>query len=471
MYMVSRKIKMSTKTHEIPGSGIEATSQSAGFVSSLIERGVEVVDTEALASSLDGIMTEYGVEDSFLEQNPKAAILLAGVAAHKVAGIDATAEDTARQDVSITAILKEPLEDGDEAKDSARWAAIERFTNKELSEQLAEVFHGPIFADIREKLGVSEQDIAEGIDVRVLDIATGHEAGLPALLSLDSEGRALYEAHKSKLNTNAQAFKDQSGSFQGQDTIPPAWMRPAYNGRKSTIFMPALLAEAVILKSNPDYVESHDVATEFAEVRHEMVHCLKDIFIEDGFYAVGLLLEERRAEYYSGDKSGYFDIKKGLEFVLGTYGSSIEAIFPEDGSYSPEDTLTRLAAVVGLETMFDLATAIPESYEPAFSQEGFGLTYLESGNSINSALLRILRREKRPDGDSGNDSVRAYVDRAIQQAVDRGGDLQYMGDVFALAGPKVLAILAIKDFQSRYPDVSKYDWESVYGSENWALTI
>lgn len=434
------------------------------FIGTLSERDIEVSDPTALADSLHKLMTKYEIDATYLDEHPSAAMLLAGVAAEG---------DAERADVVARAILRPPIEEGDDARDAVRWAAIERFTNRELSEELAKVMDGPLFGDIRVSLVAEGRSITEIADIRVVDVAHEGATGLPGLLQLDGEEQTLYDEHRANLLRNAKEFSRQTGSFAGKNTMPPAWMRPAANGRKSTVFIPALVAETIVVKSETAAELTDDAKREFVEPRHELVHCLESLFLQEGFYAVGLLLEERRAEYFSGDKSGYLDVKQAVKFVLDMAGTDIDELYPKDGTFSADTLYAHLAAKVGLETMLDLATALPQSYKAAFSgEEGFGKEYLEAGNDINDAILRILRREKERGGQPGAEAmVSAYVDAEVQRLQELGTELPYMCDVFAYSGPTALAILMIKDFQERYPDASTYDWQSAYGEENWALTI
>ncbi len=307
--------------------------------------------------------------------------------------------------------------------------------------------------------------------MRVLDVATGDESGLPRLLGLNSEDRILDENHKTELRKRAKAFSAETGSFVGLDTMPPAWMNAGHGGEKNAIFIPALTAEALIAESAAKDDEQSRLS-DLPFARHELVHCIDNLFLEDSFYGIGLLPEERRAEWYSGDQNGYLDVRKTVDFIFTSHGVSLEEVFPKDGTYSSVDTYLRLATALGLEDMLDIVTAIPESYEPSLRQAGgFNADYLNSGNGINDALLRVLRRAK---ANKGEDYAQSLVSRYVDGWVDRlqadGIELRYVSDNLALGGPMVLAILAIKDFRQRYLGHDQYDWPGTY-SDNWAIEI
>lgn len=443
---------------------------TAEYLQSLIGLGVEVPNPAGLQGSLDALLQEHGIEVAFLNDKPKEALLLTAVAAQNLSDNEPSDYERGRRQVVAQAILGSfPKDEVDNTP--RRQAAIDRFTNRELSGQLAGVMGGALFDGVREGLGVSGADIAKDIDLRVLDIAAGHEpSGLPNLLGFDREDMTLYENHLAELRKRTKTYITESGSSDTPDTLAPAWMRDGHGGEKNIIFITALTAESIIAQAET-YGAEQSQFSELPKLRHELVHCFDALSLEDGFYGIGLLLEERRAERYSGDQNGYLDVKQAVDFIFGSHGTSLDEVFPKDGTYSPGDTYLKLATALGLEDMLDLATALPESYEPLFKQDGgFSADYVNSGNGINDALLRILRRAKASHGDDYAQSlVSKYVDRWVQRLKAEGIELENVPDNVSF-GPMVLAILAIKDFRQRYPGHNQFDWSGTYG-DNWAIEI
>ncbi len=466
-----------TETIEVysnPEVLIDATSAYIEFLSS---NDIDVGVPGELSASLTSVMAKNEIDPSYLSDNRKGSLILAGVAAQEL-GSEQSEQDKARRQLAVDAVLGNHLTDDYKAQGRLERAAGDKFVSEEVSEALTAVFNGPQFEHIRFQLGVGGDDIGDIADVKVLDIAdTETTYLLGSVLDLDYEGRDLLDEHKTRLAAKGNVFKDETNSFKGSDKMPAAWMRPATEGNKPQIFIPVLTAEELIARAGQPSEASSGMGFEydFSVPSHELVHCIDNLFPSDSFYAVNLALEEVRAEEYSGNMNGYLDVKYATDFILGVHGLTKEDIFPKDGSYSSDDALLRLTSAVGLDTMLDLSTAIPGDYHGAFESRG-GLSgeLLMAGNDMNQMLARVLQRDKDLNGPEHTQAlVDGYVDKRVAEVrVRNGGSIDYLEDGFAMAGPMALSILAIKSLRERYPDeCGDYDWESGYGVDNWVLEV
>jgi hypothetical protein len=441
------------------------------YLAGLEAFGIPLPDQLELGKTLAGILSMHETGEDYLEQNPKGALVLTGVAAQTM---DCMPEDTdtqARLDVVSRAVLgKFDKTEGDIVGGEQ---IVDRYVNKELSNDVVAVFDGPLFQDIRQKLGASEGKVTDYAKIKVLDVDSTYPAKLSHMLELGAEDAELFRAHKETLEANAKKLNTEAELFKGADTVGPAWTERGNPGEKHTAFIPAILAEELIARMGAEQLDP-ELMNEYAFARHELVHCLDPLFVEGGFFGVNLSIEERRAEYYSGDKSGYWDVKAVVNLVRGVHDAGFDDIFPQDGGYNSLQTMQNLAALTGLETMLDLVTMIPESYNDNFlNQTSFSREYIEAGNGINDAVLRILGRYEDMYGEGAAQGIlSAYVDKIQAALEEHGVDPSYVADNLAMRGPSLLAVLSIKNMQRRKgTQGSDFDWEATYGPENWAVEV
>lgn len=181
----------------------------------------------------------------------------------------------------------------------------DQFTDKEVTRELRQAIEAGLLDSVKTRLGITNENEDE-YDVRAIN-AMSDDVFMMMGLSRYDEDKDLVDNWKDGIIRRGDEFR----SALGETTSPPAWV-VMINGRK-TLCMPSPLVEKIL---NPEVINEETVYGGFdrhqedimAFLEHEYTHTQGSHNCENDT-CVGIILEELRAEEYSGNKHGYGDIK------------------------------------------------------------------------------------------------------------------------------------------------------------------
>lgn len=292
---------------------------------------------------------------------------------------------------------------------------LERFTDKQLTEDLTKlVVEERLLDDVREGLGLPEDEPLT--DIRVLSIgknAGGNLAREPNGVTIEEiwdweRGMRRRSDAFAKLLPRGGLIANIAAGFNARD------------GDTSRIFMPQngatqlLAARYGIELQNPAVLER--VTT---TLKHEYVHSKKPVDVGN---MLGLTIEERRAEYQSGDKGEYFDEKKFLTHLAIVYGTHITQMFDEISSNRREGQETSiyqlLAREYGIGIVADITAALPQVYANSTSVSTDTRNMLTHLGSFDDIVERAITTAN-PDRNKVLQNVGERLRKMTATGVDR----------------------------------------------------
>ncbi len=455
---------------------------SLDILNGLEQAGIPVEDKEGVASSLDVLRQEFELDDAVFSSF-KNKVTIGAIAdrlnrTEKDESLDFGQKSSEREyvaDMVMSAFgshtkFRDYYKSTQEKKGFSTEhtkKVYDKFTHPEVTRDMDAFIRGSAFDDLRNRLGVEEEDPYE---VRVLSIASydGLQAhGLfPYAEYKDNSSWAEYEEVSKEndlrkdyvegLYENAVLFNQEVG----RDThIGPAWVATFDDGTQY-LCLALPTAEKVLYKDEEraKYYDEDDWQRDLAAAEHEYTHTQKMLLFDHNI-GLGIALEELRAEHFSGDKAGYTDIKK---FVLGVNmltGYSPKKSFEREGTpYDEEAFLTEIAAKLGLDGLLDMLTAIPANYVADEHVSPFTKAIVEhNGGSLSSHFEKFYQKTRSALGEETvSANISAAVDRVRETLKDKGLGVEAW---FAYGGITSFARLGIDNFRSRYPDESdNYDY-------------
>jgi hypothetical protein len=239
---------------------------------------------------------------------------------------------------------------------------MDKFEHPELTSALATyIEESDLLDELKARLG----DNGDVPDYRVLSI--GH--GNAALFAKEQNGLDYETIHAWDRGLVAST-KRFAQMVPGGEVIAQAsgYAVDFEDDGHHTVYMPAAKAEVLMAEQRgvklSQYTELAGVERRVqGVVRHEFVHAQNPVLVGANF---GRSLEERRAEYFSGDTGEYYDVKsffRQLDIVCGASAGSVfeTALASQDGPM-PVSPYEVYAAHGGLELVAEVAASQPESF-------------------------------------------------------------------------------------------------------------
>lgn len=406
----------------IVASGINETAVEQEKAS-ILQKSVEVAAWLQLDPSFFGqpgkVILLTSIADSLVERQDVALTerdkTLMQDIAFMVAGKDSqTLVDIAAADPYYKGRYLEEAE-SDISKEEAEF--YKRITNHELSRSVETILsrkgEGSFLQKQRELLGITE-DNELPFTVRVIDAASdlnvfmAHIQEKPDYPEWSEDmtqeqkdvanrqadvASALYDKNKAEtavLEANLEEYETRFGEEYGE--MLEAAVRISGDSKELTLRAPQAMAlvkyfgEGSTLPDNPDV--KNDIELIAAIARHEYGHTQKQFTI-GAHNQIGLLMEERKAEFVSGDKQGYQDIKYLFQDLSMATGADVVTLLAD--SLKEPDVLSsfaaRSAAAVGLRNTLLLFALKPLPYEknPTHAKQFADLSHLV-GEADGSAL-------------------------------------------------------------------------------------
>ena len=171
----------------------------------------------------------------------------------------------------------------------------------------------------------------------------------------------------------------------------------------------------------------NDVEQSLAIVRHEYGHTQKSL-TRGQHNQLGLLVEERKAEYVSGDKQGYQDVKYYLQDLKMATGIDVLGVL--DAAIKEDDPLAALVASsankIGLRDTLMMMVAKPLPYEknPEHAKE-FASLHSVHQNSDVSSLDGLIRQAVERRGDA---EFTKNIDSWVKRMVEAGHEPEWIGE-------------------------------------------
>jgi hypothetical protein len=274
--------------------------------------------------------------------------------------------------------VKRLIDSNDNKDESTRKAVFDRFTDKQLTGELKKAISGGLLSGVKERLGISE-DGEDQYDVRVLSIAKDEllMIGIRPQMSNGLKERIEKGSYDAKAmqehNADVDAFRNYRDGLikRGKEfndllgveaEIPIAWVTRINDVR--TLCLPMPFAEKILYKdqARASYYTEDDRQRDFAVLEHEYVHTQGGLNMDgDLFYGIGF--EERRAEFFGGDKQGYQDVKGWiLDVSIVTGVNLLDIIGSQPKGGESGEFYAHLVSELGLQATLELALAVPRAY-------------------------------------------------------------------------------------------------------------
>jgi hypothetical protein len=253
-----------------------------------------------------------------------------------------------------------------ESEDSkTQLKVLNKFTDPTITQRLTRLVESQgLFHEVNEKLGLSEQD-ANPVEIHVLSIGKDHDS-----VNFDHKANGL---DWSEANDWAVGLKKRADQFVREFPNQSAELAASASGfamqldGQQHIFLP--FAEANVLLANEDDVLINETTARphgiVGTLKHEYTHAQKNVRRGRFF---GWSIEERRAEYISGDSGEYYDVKgffNNLAVLTGEHVNSIFNTVGEERRVDTDDqTYGKLAKAYGLSNLVKIAAVMPDPYIP-----------------------------------------------------------------------------------------------------------
>ena len=299
--------------------------------------------------------------------------------------------------------------------DERKLQVYERYTNQELTQQLAEKIQEGFLDDIKERLRVTQEN-EDAYILRVLDITNDYDFSSLARPKYDEtlpwnhpDNKAVEKAQedmrvlKEDLLLRNQSFAKEMGSMH---ETPLAWVEMVDG--KNTLCVLRGVATAIV---NPRMRGRHgeDWEYDISLLQHEYTHTQGGVQIDDDV-AFGINIEELRAEYFSGNQHGYTDIKNLFNDYAQLTGHWIVDEFDKHKKGgSATEIYGSIANRIGLSLMLELVMSAPFVYQESQNNR-YLAGALEHIAGYDAVLQKILDQEIARGGQN------AITERITQKA-------------------------------------------------------
>lgn len=428
-------------------------TKSGAHISYLAESLPEVGEKkEKLLAATQEILEAFDIDESVFD-NPQKAFVLTAIANRWT---DAQTEEEwhyLHDAVTLvahehSALLESAYHDGQEGTGheltpEQEMEIYDRYTNAQMTEAFS-MKQDAIFAKIRERIGVTPEN-EDAFSVRVMNIASDYTlSGLRAKFDANTSfeesmmDKKNVDDWKRGLLDNSQAFAKELD--QGE---PPILWATVIGGKKYLCLdLPTaekLIDEDVFAESLYPGSDAEKEKTDLeALAAHEYTHTQGGYLI-DGETEFGIALEERRAEYFSGDKHGYKDIKRFLGDFEAIAGINLFEIFdkaPKGGD--PAEVYQEIAAKIGLNATLELLMTYPNTYVT----DGQTNTFMkESGKYLGSFDGFIGRLLESDLCKSRAVEIDEYISRRAKVFYDKDGEIDWVIEYAKGQGNNVISDL------------------------------
>lgn len=416
---------------------------------------------EAITESGKEIINQFGIKPELFEDEGRALIFAS--IANRWSGPkteDDKAEKTFLHDsIALLAhAYSDKLTDahkqitdngGNRISDEAKLLAYDKYTDKELSVKLTEAIAGGLLDGVKERLEVNDEN-EDPYEIRVLSVDSGNQThgiyapkpdydlpnGHPDYqLALDTYKQV--EEWKKGLERRGISFANELGR---DSLFGPAWVTEI--GGKRLLCISTGLAEKITnpgATENTDFYDEKDAERDFAILEHEYTHTQGGLML-DREISFGINIEELRAEYFSGNRGGYQDIKSFfLDYatVVGEHPTTTFESLGKGGTCS--EVFGDIANKAGLNRMLEVVMASPKNYIESqsnkYAREAY--TYLGGFDGVVGRLIedqiaagnsdqleeRIVKRAKKIAEYAGKDGNDWLWDYRRQQGLNVMTDL------------------------------------------------
>jgi hypothetical protein len=170
-------------------------------------------------------------------------------------------------------------------------------------------------------------------------------------------------------------------------------------------------------------------------IRHEYVHTKGSVNVGDAF---GKSLEERRAEYHSGDTSEYYEVKaffRQLQLLHGRYiGDMFDEVVEHQADENPISIYEVIARDFGLGTVAEIAAAHPHAYA-MHTKSSITKTMLRSLGDFGDIIERAAHDDYVDQEKARNYTVRVVTNFRADKATEKGIDREYEEFIDSYLGP------------------------------------
>lgn len=369
------------------------------------------------------------------------------------------------------------IEEVNDPQEKERADFLDAHVNTQLSEYvqsvLSETGKGSFLYDQRDALGLTEET-EEPFEVKVLDMATdvdmysAHVQPVPEWPDYDISSQDLtpeeyaerkrngdvaneiYEANRKQTEKLTQADDEYMAKFGERfGPLAGAFVCRDTDG-KTKLYLRA--PHAMALRKyfmNEAMPSDQNVASSingiFAIIRHEFGHTQKSMTIGP-HVQLGLILEERKAEFVSGDRLGYQDIKGMLtDLSLATDTRLVtDALGPSLKNKDPISSFAAKAAnSIGLRNTLLLLALKPLPYEHSLEHAKKFANLRHAQRSTDASSLDIPIRET--TGRIGEETMNRGIDEWMRKIDAENGLSDFHEDFFPSHRERLgLGISAVK---------------------------
>jgi len=382
------------------------------------------VRREELVSKAREVIDVYGINKEFFNDSARSLFFTSLLACqgHEDARFVNNALYLLTRKYSLKDKTELPVAQGSEIDESMfsddyYEELYEAYTDQELSQRLSEKINQMgIFDEVKERLGLSDETTSP-VNVRVLSI----DKPFTNKLFVDNqEGLDSHDLQQwvKGLTQRADEFAKQHP--QGDLAIASSGFATEVNGRKY-IFVPMSTAEVFLAEDNGiELTEEGRQRIEDAKstLKHEFVHTQKDLWIEGNF---GRSLEERRAEYFSGDKREYYDVKRFFTLMyLAKGGRKITELLDGEVELRKQDSnlgaYELLVEQFGLDLAAKIIASQPNVYahysrSPALKEMIAGM------GSYDEIISEVARNLSGGEKEAASERLRQFLER-VQASPD-----------------------------------------------------
>lgn len=286
--------------------------------------------------------------------------------------------------------------------------AYDKYTDQQLTEELNGRIKNGLLDSVKQRLGVTAEN-EDQYEVRVLSI-NGHDGNYMGLSDeqidwdnvpkdwnetqkiIDEHNitKNITDDHWKRLADRAEEFAKAIGS---EGLFAPAWVTRLEG--KTLLCLPQPVAEKILdqsLTENTPWYSQDDWERDFAFIEHEYTHTQGGFNLDHGVQ-YGINIEEVRAEFYSGNKQGYHDVKGLFQDISLVTGENMRNGFDglEKGGTAAE-MYASIAKAVGVDNTLDVLLAVPLNYAKDQTNPYIGAAINHIGG-YDGIIQRLIDRE------------------------------------------------------------------------------
>ncbi len=283
----------------------------------------------------------------------------------------------------IKAELQEEENPG-QLSEQRRVEVYDKYTDRRMTTELTQSIENGLLVGVRERLGVTE-DNEDPFNVRVLSILPGNE-------DIGLESNDLDWGEIQEWREGLKARQDAMHEELGMSTSAPAWVTELDGTTTLVVSMP--LAEKLLypeVTEGAQYYKEADARKDLATLEHEYTHTQGGLHV-DRDLSFGIALEERRAEYFSGDEHGYRDVKDFFDDLSFASGFEVRThLFDQQDlkGGNHEAVFVELANQFGVQGMLEILAALPSPYDVEQSNE-LRANLQHAWGGMEGASMRVL---------------------------------------------------------------------------------